>query len=340
LPILKPRLLALTLALSIAATGLAFRGHADAAPRFDLKRPEIVAFVDARVQEGADRKQVLSLLARAEPQPKILDIMSRPAEKALQWWEYRARFMTEERIDAGVKLWREQHELLESVAHNTHVAPQYILAILGVETFYGRNTGRYRVLDVLSTLSFDYPPRSTFFQGELAQFMRLASEKQLDPLVTQGSYAGAMGVAQFMPSSFRQYAVTADGAAAHDLWNDWGSIFASVGNYLGKHGWQFGGPVLADATYAGSNSPAIADRVALNETVSSLKAQGFTIDSGAADDTLACLVGAPLADRMSYRIGFNNFYVITRYNRSPLYAMVVSDLADAIAARYNQVAAP
>jgi membrane-bound lytic murein transglycosylase B len=332
LPILTLRHLILTLTLTVAATA-----HAE---HFDLHRPEIVAFVDARVKEGGDRQQLLALLGKAEPQPKIIEAMTRPAEKALQWWEYRARFLTEERIEAGVKLWREQRELLEGIANSANVSPQYIIAILGVETFYGRITGRYRVLDALSTLSFDFPARGAFFQSELAQFIRMTSEEQIDPLMPLGSYAGAMGVPQFMPSSFRQFAVSVDGSSARDLWNNWGDIFASVANYLNRHGWQYRGTVITDASFPGESLPALPDRVTLSETLGSLKAQGFSIDSADYDDTPACIVGAPLADRMAYRVGFNNFYVITRYNRSPMYAMAVNDLADAIAARVNQVATP
>jgi membrane-bound lytic murein transglycosylase B len=332
LPPSNSRGLILLLALGVAATAQA--------QHFDLKRPEIVAFVDAQAKEGTERRQLLALLGKAEPQPRIIEIMSRPAEKALQWWEYRARFLTDERIDAGVKLWREQRELLEGIAANARVSPQYIVAILGVETFYGRITGRYRVLDALTTLSFDYPERSAFFQSELAQFIRLTSEEHIDPLTPLGSYAGAMGVPQFMPSSFRQYAVNVDGSEARDLWNDWGDIFGSVANYLARHGWQYRAPVMAEASYTGTTAPTLPDRVTLSETLGSLKAQGFSIESGDYDDTPACVVGAPLADRMTYRVGFNNFYVITRYNRSPLYAMAVNDLADAIVARVNQEVTP
>ncbi len=309
--------------------------------RFDLTRPEIAAFIDARVKQGVKRAELLDILAAAEPQPKIIDAISRPAEKSLQWWEYRARFLTDERIDAGVKLWREQRELLETQARATQVSPQYILAILGVETYFGRITGRYRVIDALTTLAFDYPPRSPFFQSELGEFLLLARDEKLDPLALLGSYAGAMGTAQFMPSSYRKYAVNADGLPRRDLWTEWGDIFASVGNYLSKHGWQYGGTVLADATYTGAGQPPVSERIALDTTLGALKAQGISTDFGAYADTPAMLLSAPLADRANYRIGFKNFHVITRYNRSPLYAMTVSDLADAIAARYAQsLAAP
>jgi membrane-bound lytic murein transglycosylase B len=333
--------------LAFALVSLLFVASAHAAAssaawpaRFDLKRAEITEFIDARVKQGANRDQLLTILGAAEPQPKIIDAMNRPAEKVMQWWEYRARFMTDERVDAGVKLWREQRNLLESSARSARVSPQYILAILGVETFYGRLTGRYRVIDALATLAFDYPQRAAFFQSELGNYLQLAREENFDPLLPLGSYAGAMGTAQFMPSSYRQYAVNADGTPRRDLWAEWGDIFASVGNYLAKHGWQYGGAVLANASYSGAGPLKVPDQVALGNTLGAIKSQGVTTNYGAHDSTVAMLLAAPLADGMSYRIGFNNFYVITRYNRSPLYAMAVSDLADAIATRYAATYTP
>jgi membrane-bound lytic murein transglycosylase B len=309
---------------------------ADESPGFDLSRPAITAFIDARVAEGANREHISAILASARSQSKILDAMNRPAEKALPWHEYRARFITEERIDTGVKLWREHRDELESIARARHVSPQYILAITGVETFYGRITGRYRVLDALSTLAFDFPPRAAYFQSELAQFLKLADEESLDPNTVLGSYAGAMGVAQFMPSSYRKYAVDAGGKPGRDLWTDWGDVFASIANYLALHGWQYGGSVLADATFTGATTPELVDKVALNETLGSLRAQGFAVDTAAWADTPALVVAAPKPTTAAYRVGFKNFYVITRYNRSPLYAMAVNDLAEALAARMEQ----
>jgi membrane-bound lytic murein transglycosylase B len=308
---------------------------ADTAPaaHFDVQREDIQQFIAEQVKAGANAAKLTALISSAVPQPRIIEIMDRPAEKALQWYEYRARFLTDERIDAGVALWREHHDLLEDVARSERVSPQYILAIIGVETFYGRLTGRYRVLDALATLAFDYPARSAYFRSELLQFAKLCDEEKLDSQTLLGSYAGAMGVAQFMPSSYRQYAVNKDGANSRDLWHDWGDIFGSVAHYLGSYGWQYGGTVLADSRYTRADLPELPATVALSDSLGALRARGFATDYGAAADTPALVVGAPLATGMSYRIGFKNFYVITRYNRSPLYAMAVSDLADAIRQR-------
>jgi len=300
----------------------------------------VVAFVDHLATQGMTRAEIYHLLAKAEPQPKIIDAMTRPAEKALQWWEYRARFLTPERIDAGARLWREHRELLDAVAMQWHVDPEYIVAILGVETYFGRITGRYRVLDALATLSFDYPARGEFFRTELEQFLLLAHEGALDPLATLGSYAGAMGMVQFMPSSFRRYAVKEGDAKRPDLWNDWGDIFGSVGNYLQQHGWEYGRPVLAEATLGTAPEPTPPSSVALNDTLGALRSRGMQVDSAQSDDTACLTLLAPLQSGPSYRVGFHNFYVITRYNRSPLYAMAVHDLALAISARTLAADAP
>jgi membrane-bound lytic murein transglycosylase B len=308
--------------------------------RFDLSRADIGSFVDHLVSLGFIREQVFAQLAKAEPQPKIIEAMQRPAEKALQWWEYRARFMTAERIDAGARLWREHRELLDAVALERKVSPEIILGILGVETFFGRITGRYRVLDALTTLAFDYPPRSDFFRQELEQFLLLARDGELNADATLGSYAGAMGVAQFMPSSFQHYAVREGDSSVRDLWNDWGDIFGSVANYLALHGWRYGEAVLSEAELGTAPEPLIAPGVVLNETLGALRTRGMQVTSSE-DDATACLViPAPLQTGKHYRVGFHNFYVITRYNRSPLYAMAVNDLAQAILQRTLAADAP
>jgi membrane-bound lytic murein transglycosylase B len=306
---------------------------------FDLSRPEIQGFIDQLVSQGLDRNQVSSVLGAAEAQPKIIEAMERPAEKTLQWWEYRARMLTPLRIDGGAQLWREHKELLDRIAIQYQVAPEYLLAVLGVETQYGRTTGRYRVLDALATLAFDYPPRAGFFRKELGEYLQLAHEDGLDPLSVRGSYAGAMGALQFMPSSYRRYAVSAGHAPHRDLWNDWADIFASVANYLHQYGWQYGAAVLADAQLAGAAALTPPDHLALNDNLGNLRARGLIVDAALPDSTPALLLAAPEPEAMGYRVGFQNFYVITRYNTSPLYAMAVHDLAVAIKQQIAQEAA-
>jgi membrane-bound lytic murein transglycosylase B len=310
-----------------------------ASARFDLTRPEIQGFIDQLVSQGLDRNWVTAALAAAESQPKIIDAMSRPAEKTLQWWEYRAHMLTALRIEGGVQLWLEHKELLDRIAIEYQVPPEYLVAVLGVETLYGHSTGRYRVVDALATLSFDYPPRAPYFRKELNEYLLLAHEDHFDPLSIHGSYAGAMGALQFMPSSYRRYAVSAQHAARRDLWNDWGDIFASEANYLHQYGWQYGAPVLADAQLAGAQELAPPDHMALNDTLGGLRAHGLSIASTLPDSTPALLLAAPQQDAMGYRIGFQNFWVITRYNTSPLYAMAVHDLAEAIRQQVAQEAA-
>jgi membrane-bound lytic murein transglycosylase B len=318
------------------ASGRTLPGHT----RFDLERADIGTFVDHMAKQGYAREQVYAVLAKAEPQPKIIEAMTRPAEKSQQWWEYRSHFLTPERIDAGARLWREHRELLDAVAMEHRVSPEYILGILGVETYYGRLTGRYRVLDALSTLAFDYPPRSEFFRQELEQFLLLTRDGELDALATLGSYAGAMGAAQFMPSSFRRFAVREGDSERRDLWNDWGDIFGSIANYLQQHGWEYGQPVLSEAALGQAPVPEIPASVTLNDTLGALRNRGMRVASMLADDTPCLLVAAPQEAAMAYRVGFHNFYVITRYNRSPLYAMAVHDLGQAIAARVLAPDAP
>jgi peptidoglycan lytic transglycosylase B len=308
---------------------------------FDVRRPEIVAFInEVAERDGLKRAEVRKLLKEARPQPKILDIMNRPLEKVAPWWEYRERFVTAERVDDGVKFWADHRLALEQAAGEYLVPPQYIVAILGVETHYGRNTGPYRALDALATLAFDYPPREKFFRSELEQFLVLVRENHLDPLTIRGSYAGALGVPQFMPSQYRRYAVDADTDQQRDLWNDWDDILASVANYLREHGWTPGAPVLAETSLDPDPTFQLEPRnLELNETVDSLSAQGVRLDQPLPPDTPAVLLSAEQRDGPAYRVGFHNFYVITRYNSSARYAMAVHDLAQAIAQRMQPAAA-
>jgi membrane-bound lytic murein transglycosylase B len=332
----------LLLLAALACAPLAAQPAGASAPTtgFDLKRPEIVAFVNTVVrQDGLSRREVRRLLKAAQPQPKIIDIMNRPIEKISPWWEYREHFVTAERISDGAQFWSDHRLALEQVATEYGVPPEYLVAILGVETLYGRSTGRYRVLDALATLAFDYPPRQRYFSGELEQFLLLARENRLDPLTTTGSYAGAMGAPQFMPSVYRRYAVDANTDKRRDLWGDWDDILASVANYLRQHGWTPGAPVLAEVRLDPDPTFQIETRnLELNETVESLSLHGVRLDLEVPPETPAVLVSAEQRDGPGYRVGFHNFYVLTRYNASARYAMVVYDLAQAIAERQHAAA--
>jgi membrane-bound lytic murein transglycosylase B len=321
--------------LSVSGSALA-DGSFTGRDRFDLDRPEIRQFVERTAAEQKMQPlDVYRLLAKAEPQPKIIELISKPAEKVAPWWQYRDRFLTEQRINEGAQFMHEHRARLEKAHKETGVAPEYVVAIIGVETFYGRITGRYRVLDALATLAFDYAPRAEFFKSELAQFIALSREEKVDPLTALGSYAGAMGASQFMPSSYRRYAVDGSDDNQRDLFADWDDIIASVANYFQKNGWVAGGPVLADAVLQ-PDAPVVADpgNLSLNETVAGLRAKGVDFDPASQDaDAKVLLVPAETELGPSYRVGFKNFEVITRYNRSVRYAMAVHDLAQTIAVR-------
>jgi len=303
---------------------------------FDVSRDDIQKFVGTMVQRHRfDREELTALLSSAQAQPKILEAIQRPAERTLAWWEYRQRFLTPERIEGGVQVWQKNAEALARIAAQTGVPAEYLIAITGVETSYGRNTGRYRVLDSLATLGFDYPPRGEFFRKELEQFLMMAREEGLDPREPLGSYAGAMGIPQFMPSSFRRFAVDGSGDGHRNLWEEGPDVFASVGNYLRENGWRAGQPVLAEAYHDHAPDDPANAKVVLGDSVESLRKRGYVFQTTQSDKTRAMLVPAQLADSLTWRIGFQNFYAITRYNRSPLYAMAVHDLAHEIAARFR-----
>jgi membrane-bound lytic murein transglycosylase B len=307
-------------------------------PRFDLSRTEIKSFIDDVANRNAiSRKKIASLLGKAEPQPKIIDLMNRPAERVLAWWEYRARYVNERRIREGAQFWQDHRELLERVQSERGVPAEYLVAIMGVETIYGAVTGQNRVLDALATLAFDYPPRSAYFRTELEQFLLLTREEAIDPLTATGSYAGAMGVPQFMPSSYRRFAVDGNQDKNRNLWLDWDDIVASIANYFRENGWEPGGPVLVDAELDPDPPFQIEPRnLELNQTLDSLNALGVRTRSDAPSTTPVMLVSAEEQDGPAYRVGFRNFQVITRYNRSPRYAMAVHDLAQAIVERVKQ----
>jgi membrane-bound lytic murein transglycosylase B len=332
----------IALALLASADAAAQSADSPALPaRLDLKRPDVVAFVhEVSAQDGIKPRELRKLLKEAQPQSKIIEIMTRPIEKVAPWYEYHDRFVTPERISDGVQFWNEHRESLEHIATQFQVPPEYIVAILGVETHYGRNTGGFRALDALATLAFYYPPREKFFRSELAEFLVLARENKFDPLAVKGSYAGALGVPQFMPSQYRRYAVDEDTNQRRDLWADWDDILASVANYLREHGWTPGGPVLAEVRLdPDPNFQIEPHNLKLNETVDSLAARGVKIEVQLPADTPALLISAEQRDGPAYRVGFHNFWVITQYNASARYAMAVYDLAQALQQRVHATTA-
>jgi membrane-bound lytic murein transglycosylase B len=284
---------------------------------------------------GKDPVALNALLDSAQRQQSILDAISRPAE-AKPWSEYREIFLTPERIDAGIDFYREHRALLQKIGAEYGVAPEYIVAILGVETFYGRNTGKYKVLDALVTLGLYYPPRAAFFRGELKTLLELPDNHLAGPIDTlTGSYAGAQGWGQFMPSSIRDFAVDEDGDGHIDLQNSLPDILASVANYFAKHGWVNGGMVAARAQPDAAAKPLTVKDATPQWTIEQLEAWGYApiqhLDPGA-NSSVQTFQGL---NGPEYWFTFQNFYVITRYNRSSMYALAVTQLAQAIAEGAN-----
>lgn len=288
----------------------------------------------ADAEFGLDSEAVLELLQQAEFKQSIVDAISRPAESKA-WYDYRPIFLNQKRIDDGVIFWRENAELIARAAEKYQVDPQFIVAIIGVETSYGRITGSFRVLDALATLSFHYPDtgndRSAFFSSELMNFLVLGKEENLPVDEVTGSYAGAMGLGQFMPSSYRAYAVDLDGDGRRDLWSSLDDIIGSVANYLHVHGWVYGDPVVMKAhVSAEADKSLVANRdYQVRHSVADLAEGGF-MAAGADPAAMATVTGLEEKTGEEFWLTFKNFYVITRYNRSPLYAMAVYELSEEI----------
>jgi membrane-bound lytic murein transglycosylase B len=277
-----------------------------------------------------------TLLDGATKQQSILDAISRPAE-GKPWKDYRPIFVTDKRINDGIAFYREHRVLLDRIGKQYGVAPQYIVAIVGVETSYGHNTGSYKVLDALVTLGLYYPPRAKFFREQLKELLEMPAQHLGGPVNTlTGSYAGAQGWGQFMPTSIRDYAVDEDHDGHIDLQNSLPDIFASVANYFAKHGWVSGAPVAARAQRDASAQPIPVKDAKPQWPLEQLEAQGYAPLQALSPGQLSSLQTLEGPQGPEYWFTFQNFYVITRYNRSPLYAMSVNQLADAIAAGADQ----
>jgi len=313
--------LVLALYLLLAATPLFAQSY--------VGREEVQSFIDEVVKrhgfKPGELKRLFAKVQRVDPALKLI----LPGEP-LTWNDYRAQFVNETRVANGLAFWKENRRSLARAEKQYGVPAQYIVAIIGVETNYGRNMGKYRVIDALSTLAFDYPPRSSFFRRELEQYLLLAREEGIDVFATRGSYAGAIGIPQFMPTSLRRYAVDFNGDGRIDLARSSADAVGSVANFLKEHGWQAGEPVLlkakpspdAIAKYMdGSFEP--------RYRIAELTAAGLEVESPPSADMLGTLV----ALGAEYRVGLRNFYVVTRYNRSALYAGAVNDLGEALAAQ-------
>ncbi len=303
--------------------------HAGNDGAFDSGR--LGAFIlDMEQKHGFSRAELQRLFDEATLQPSILQAIAKPAESK-PWYQYRNIFLTRDRIDGGLAFWKANAPKLEEALRRFGVEPEIVVAIIGVETAYGRNTGKYRVIDALATLGFNYPKRATFFRKELENYLLLARSQHFDPLALTGSYAGAMGLPQFMPSSYRSYAVDFDDDTTIDIWNNPTDAIGSVGNYLREHGWMTGAPITVSARVSGSGYQSLLGTgVKPRIRVSEMRDLGVEAAAPVDGDPEAALVELQAEYAMEYWLGFNNFYVITRYNTSPLYAMAVYQLAQAL----------
>ena len=300
----------------------------------ETARNEFIERMTAK--HGFERGEVAATLADAVIDANVLQAISRPAERVVPWYEYRNIFLTPARIEAGVAFWRDNAALVEATAARHGVEPELLLAIVGVESLFGQRMGRYRVLDALSTLAFAYPPRASFFASELEHFLLMSREEGPDVLEALGSYAGAMGAGQFIPSSFRAYAVDANADGRRDLWGDWEDILGSVANYFTAHGWRAGEPVVAEAAKgSGWSGEEPGQGLELRETVASLGQQGYVFATEEPASAAAMIFALERdASESEYWVGFHNFRVITRYNRSVKYALAAHQLSLAIRDRY------
>lgn len=317
-------------------TGLCIAVFLSPASAAITEREPLRALIDTLVSEhGFQRGALLALFDQAELRPSIIEAITRPAE-GKAWYEYRPIFLTENRIEGGVDFWNEHADLLAQAEESYGVPPEIITAIVGVETGYGANIGTYRVLDALTTLSLDYPKRSEFFTRELENFLLLSREEGIDPLEPVGSYAGAMGQPQFIPSSYRAYAIDFNRDGRRDLWSDPADIIGSVANYFSEHGWRAGAPVSFSARVKGEDYADLVTKELKPETsLKSLRQAGVAVPRDIPETARGALLEFEQEFGPEYWVGLDNFYVITRYNRSPLYAMAVYQLSQEIRARHD-----
>ncbi len=310
------------------------------------QRADVKQFIaNMHEKHGYDGELISYWMEGVKQQKTALEAISRPAEGVLTWGKYRKIFMTDKRINNGVQFWKENAQLLARAEKEFGVSAQTIVAIIGVETFYGKRAGNYKVLDALTSLGFDYPLENTtkerrdarekFFRNELSEFLLMVREEKVDPRKLKGSYAGAMGMPQFIPSSFRAYAIDFDDSGRRDFWNGSADSICSVANYFKKHGWKKGQPVASRASVESAAKKLGNKKMKPHTTVEKFAQMGVKpIDhfDGSDKATLLKLEGQ---NGDEYWMTLNNFYVITRYNHSPLYAMAVYQLSQAVSAKYN-----
>ncbi len=300
------------------------------------QRADVQQFIQMMVKNyGFNQAQLVKLFSQVKEQPAIVKGMTKTKEH-LPWYKYRQLFITDKRINEGVAFWKQHQKTLHDVAAKDGVDPSVIIAILGVETSYGKNQGGHRVIDSLSTLAFNYPSRAKFFQNELKEYLLFTREQHVDPLKVRGSYAGAIGLPQFMPSTYRVYAVDFAKTGKSDIFTNPDDVIASVSNYLKLHGWQTQQPVASLCSVKGKTYQKLPKQKLKPEmTLSQLAKYGINPDLRYSPSAKATFMALDMPnDKQEYWVGFNNFYVITRYNPRINYAMAVYQLSQEIKSKY------
>ncbi len=330
-----PFLLAALLTCDCSRAGVAVSGESHF-----VDKPEVLEFIDAMaLKHHLARNELLALFRQIQVQPRILKAIGAPAGRVKPWYEYRSVFVSALRIHGGLSFWEENAKLLSQARLAYGIPEEMVTGILGVETRYGASMGSYRVLDALATLAFDYPGRAVFFRQELENFLVLARDEKIDPLAVKGSYAGAIGIPQFMPGSYQRFAVDFDGDGRRDLLDSMADAIGSVANYFRAHGWQTGEPVAVRADVSGKSFQSVLDAgIKPSASVGELKKMGIQPRESVSDDLPAALISLETPDGDEYWLVFNNFYVITRYNRSSKYAMAVYLLSQEISRQRREAA--
>jgi membrane-bound lytic murein transglycosylase B len=294
-------------------------------------RVDVLQFIDTMASKHDFNRDSLKILfSQVKPRPDIIEAITHPAE-AKPWHQYRPIFLTESRIRGGVDFWNKNADTLARAEETYGVPAEIIVAIIGVETRYGKYKGKHSVMESLTTLAFDYPKRGKFFRKELEEFLLLSREENIDPLSLKGSYAGAMGGPQFISSSYRHYAVDFDGDGKRDLWENNVDIIGSVANYFKVHGWEKGAPITSRAQIGSQDiNPVVEKGLKPSRSLKQLRSLEVIPEKELADDLQSALIMLETKNAPEYWLGLKNFYVITRYNHSALYAMAVYQLSEEI----------
>lgn len=336
-----------TTAATWLGMSLAVWAHSATAASEYLARPEVRSFIESmQTEHGLDAAELERVLGEVQYQPTVVRLIGPPqpatAPKPVRSYpRYRAKFLTNVRIAAGVRYWATHEEYLRRAEAEFGVPAEVILGILGVETAFGQNTGSFRVVDSLATIAFDGPRRQEYFRDELKELLLLARDMSIDPLEIKGSYAGAMGLPQFMPSSYRRYAVDFDHDEVIDLIGNPADAIGSVGSYLKAYGWKQGeAPTVKVQLPAGTEADLVTGLERAHDVVE-LKERGVKFVTSKLPEGTCSVIELPVPGKPSkYVAGFSNFEAVTRYNRSTFYASAVLELADAIrVARTRQMTA-